>query len=53
LTTKQADRHQGPQSRVFPGKNTPSFDLPSFLQTAILFGTDKPDCAGIGGSDFD
>jgi CspA family cold shock protein len=34
---------------LFPAKNTPSFDLPSFFQTAILCGTDMPVVRGPAG----
>jgi cold shock protein len=34
---------------VFATKTTPSFDLPSFLQTAILYRADKPVVRGPAG----
>jgi hypothetical protein len=53
LNMKQAIRHQRAAKQAFPGKNTPSFDLPSFFQAAILRNADKPACAGAVGSVFD
>jgi cold shock protein len=33
---------------LLASKSTPSFDLPSFSQTAILYDTGEPVCAGTG-----